>query len=128
MRSKIGRTRSILVIDDDSIMLQLMKDTFESEGYNVTLAADGIAGMALLRETKPDMVLLDIMMPGPDGYQVLESIRQHSNIPVIMITGKLDTDSLQQALHLGADGYMRKPFRPSELVARVHAKLRCAEE
>ena len=127
MRSKTERIRSILVIDDDSIILQLIKDILESEGYDVTLAADGVAGMALLRETKPDMVLLDIMMPGPDGYQVLESIRQHSNVPVIMITAKRDIDSLEEAVHLGADDYVRKPFRPSELVARVRAKLRRVE-
>ncbi len=83
--------------------------------------------MDLLRETEPDMVLLDIMMPGPDGYQVLESIRQHSKVPIIMITGKRDKESLEQAMRLGADDYVRKPFRPSELVARVRAKLRRAE-
>ncbi len=127
MRSIVGKAKSILVVDDDSIILQLIKDILEPEGYTVTLAADGVAGMDLLRETKPDMVLLDIMMPGPDGYQVLESIRQYSNVPVIMITGKRDEDSLEQAMRLGADDYVRKPFRPSELVARVHAKLRRAE-
>jgi len=112
------------VIDDEPMVLQLCKRVLESEGYDVNLAADGAFGMALYREKKPDLVLLDIMMPGPDGYQVLESIRQDDGVPVIMITGKSDVDSLRQALTLGADDYLRKPFSPLELVARVSAKLR----
>ena len=124
MNSRIGRTKSILVIDDEPMVLQLLKKVLESEGYDVNLAADGAYGMALYREKKPDLVLLDIMMPGPNGYQVIESIRQDGGVPVIMITGKPDVDSLQKALTLGADDYVRKPFRPLELVARVRAKLR----
>ena len=70
------------------------------------------------------MVLLDIMMPGPDGYMTLGSIRQYSNVPVIMVTAKRDIESLQKTLTLGADDYVEKPFRPAELLARVKAKLR----
>lgn len=126
MNSRVERTKSILVIDDEPMMLQLLKRVLESEGYGVRLAADGAFGMALYREKKPDIVLLDIMMPGPDGFQVLESIRQDDGVPVIMITGKHDVDSLQKALTLGADDYVRKPFSPLELMARVRSKLRRA--
>jgi len=110
VKNKMERTPTVLVIDDDPEMLQLLKRTLELKGYHVDLATDGVYGMAVLRETKPDLVLLDIMMPGPDGYQVLDSIRQHSETPVIMVTAKCEVDSLQKALALGADDYVRKPF------------------
>jgi len=117
-----------MVIDDDPLILRLIKDTLQPEGYDVIVAADGVAGMSLLRDAIPDLVLLDIMMPGPDGYQVLKSIREYSNIPVIMITAKLGTDSIDEAIRLGADDYVKKPFRPRELVARINAKLRRTEQ
>lgn len=123
MSGKIRRTKSTLVIDDDSIMLQLMEDTLEPEGYDVTLAADGAAGMALLRETNPDIVLLDVMMPGTDGLEILNSVRQHYEIPVIMLTAKRDVGTLRDALIHGADDYIRKPFNKLELIARIKAKL-----
>lgn len=116
--------QSIMVIDDDPEMLQLLRRTFELEGYDVALAADGASGMMLLRDRKPDLLILDIMMPGPDGYMVLERIRQSYDIPVIMLTAKREATSLEKALALGADDYVKKPFRPLELVARVRAKLR----
>ena len=116
--------QSIMVIDDDPEMLQLLRRTFELEGYDVVLAADGASGMMLLRDRKPDLLILDIMMPGPDGYMVLERIRQSYDIPVIMLTAKREATSLEKALALGADDYVKKPFRPLELVARVRAKLR----
>lgn len=128
MSNKMRRTKSILVIDDDSFILQLIQNTLQPEGYDVIVAADGVYGMTLMRDTKPDLVLLDIMMPGPDGYQVLESIRKHSDVPIIMITAKLDVDSIKQAVDLGADDYVKKPFTPAELVARIHAKLRRTEQ
>lgn len=96
-------------------MLQLLKRTLEIEEYDVRLAADGVYGMSLLRENEPDLVLLDIMMPGPDGYQVLDSIRHCSEVPVIMVTAKAEVDSVKNALALGADDYIRKPFRPKAL-------------
>ena len=126
MRSKVRRSKLVLAIDDDLMMLQLHKRIFEGQGYDIALAADGVYGMTLLRETKPDLVLLDILMPGPDGYQVLQSIRQTSDVPVIMVSVKREVDTVQKALALGADDFVRKPFRPLELVARVRAKLRRA--
>ena len=126
MKIETERTKSILVMDDEPVMLQLLERTLELEGYDVDVAADGAYGMALYREKKPNLVILDIMMPGPDGYQVLESIRQDGDIPVIMVTSKCDVDSLKKAMAQGADDYVRKPFRPLELLARIRAKLRRA--
>ena len=122
--AKMKKHQSIMVIDDDPLMLQLLKRTFEMEGYDAILAADGASAMMLMRDCKPDLIILDIMMPGPDGYMVLEHIRQSYDIPVIMLTAKREATSLEKALALGADDYVKKPFRPLELVARVRAKLR----
>lgn len=116
--------QSIMMIDDEPEMLQLLARTFEMEGYETILAADGVSAMALLRDCKPDLIILDIMMPEPDGYIVLKRIRQSYDIPVIMLTVKREATSLEKALALGADDYVKKPFRPLELVARVRAKLR----
>jgi DNA-binding response OmpR family regulator len=127
MRNEAVRTISILVIDDDPAILQLEKKVLESAGYDVILATDGIYGMELFKEMKPDLVILGIKMPGPDGYQVLESIRQKSGVPVIMVTGIRQVGTMTKALNLGADDFVMKPFKPSELVARVAAKLRRAK-
>jgi len=126
--AKMKRYQSIMVIDDDPEMLQLLRRTFEMEGYDAILAADGTSAMMLLRDCKPDLIILDIMMPGPDGYMVLERIRQSYDIPVIMLTAKRDVTSLQKALALGADDYVKKPFRPLELMARIRTKLRRANQ
>ncbi len=124
MDSGTENTRSILVVDDDPMLLQLLKDVLGSEGYVVYLAADGVQGMSMVSETRPDLVLLDIMMPDPDGYLTLDRIRQKSDVPVIIISGRHAPDSLRKAFDLVADDYIGKPFRPKELVARVRAKLR----
>ena len=124
MQEKSQKTKTILVIEDNQDMWQLLGRIVESEGYCVILAPDGIYGMDLLRAAKPDLVLLDIMMPGPDGYTTLESIRKYSNVPVIMVTVKRETEALQKALVLGADDYLKKPLRPAELLARIKAKLK----
>jgi len=123
MARKTRRTELILVIDDDSMVLEFQKEILESAGYDVILAADGVSGMSLFEEMKPDLVLLDIKMPGPDGYQVLESIRQQSSVPVIIVTGVRQVDAKSKALNLGADDFILKPFKPAELVARVITKL-----
>ncbi len=117
---------NIMVVDDDLEMLRLVKRTLELEGHDVTVAADGSSALMLFRDREPDLVILDIMMPGPDGFQVLELIRQRSNIPVLMLTARCEVTSVDKALALGADDYVRKPFRPRELVARVRVKLRRA--
>ena len=116
----------IMVVDDELEMLWLVERTLELEGYDVTITTNGSSALALFRDREPDLVILDIMMPGPDGFQVLELIRQHSDVPVLMVTAKCEVTSLDKALALGADDYVRKPFRPSELAARVQTKLKRA--
>jgi len=124
MQGKLQKTHTILVIDDEPDMLQLLERILTSEGYRVIPAADGNYGLTLVRGTRPDLILLDIMMPGLNGFMVLDSIRKYSDVPVIMVTAKRGTEALQKALDLGADDYVEKPFRPGELLARVRAKLR----
>jgi len=116
-----------MVVDDNEEMLRLLEYALELEGYGVITAADGISALALLDECKPDLVILDIVMPGPDGYQVLESIRQRSNVPVVMLSARSEVSSLHKARALGADDYVTKPFRPLELMNRIKAKLRRPE-
>jgi len=124
MQEKLQKTHTILVIDDEPDMLQLFERILTSAGYRVIPAADGNYGLTLVKGTRPDLILLDIMMPGPNGFMVLDSIRKYSDVPVIMVTAKRETEALQKALDLGADDYVEKPFRPGELLARVKAKLR----
>ena len=116
----------IMVVDDEQAILRLLNRTLEPEGYGVILADNGSSALALLEEHTPDLVILDIMMPGLDGFQVLDLIRQRSNIPVIMLTSKTEVTTLRDALALGADDYVRKPFGTRELLARIRAKLRRA--
>ena len=115
---------NILVIDDEPDMLSLLERILTAEGFRVRLSTDGVYGISILREETPDLILLDITMPGPDGFTVLERIRELTTIPVIMLTGKRDTESVRKALENGADDFVMKPFRPAELAARIGAKLR----
>ncbi len=117
----------ILVVDDDERVLRLVEAMLAPEGYEVVLAHSGEEGLEKIRDTCPDVVLLDIMMPGMNGYEVLRILRQQSNIPVIMLTAKKEVTSAIDSFHLGADDYVRKPFRKGELLARIRAKLRRAE-
>jgi DNA-binding response OmpR family regulator len=117
----------VLAIDDYEPILKLIKTNLLMDGYDVVTAPDGTSVLRLLRRYKPNLVILDIMMPGPDGFQVLDKIRQHSQIPVIMLTAKGEKAVLEQALRNGADDYITKPFSVIELSARVKAKLRRTE-
>jgi len=96
----------------------------EEEGFNVLMAADGVYGMQLVKENTPDLVLLDITMPGPDGYQVIQSIREYSPVPIIMVTSNHSVEATQRCLELGADDYVTKPFSPDEVVTRIQANFR----
>jgi len=116
----------IMVVDDEQAILRLLSRTLEPEGYGVVTAADGGSALHLLQEYRPDLVILDIMMPGLNGFEVLDLIRQRSNIPVIMLTARGEVTTLRDALALGADDYVRKPFGRGELLARIRAKLRRA--
>ncbi len=114
----------VLVVDDDPYICDVIKNTLEAENFVVSLAGDGPAALAGLIEKKPDLILLDIKLPGIDGYDVLQEIRTMSEVPVIMITGIQETESAARSFNLGADDYIRKPFRNRELVARIRAKLK----
>jgi DNA-binding response OmpR family regulator len=118
----------ILAIDDEEEILRLLKKIFEEEGYDFVGATSGDAAFSLLRERQPNLIILDIMMPDLDGFQVLNLIRQKSDVPVIMLTGKGEVTALRDSVEIGADDYIRKPFYPLELVARVRAKLRRAAQ
>ena len=117
----------ILVVDDEDAVRALIRRTLEEKGYRVVTVADGNGGLAKLDQGGIDLVLLDIKMPGLDGFQVLELIRRRSNLPVIMLTGMDQVSALYDSLDIGADDYITKPFSPLELVARVRAKLRRAK-
>jgi len=117
----------VLVVDDQLEMLRMLTRLFELEGYDVAVADGGRAALALLDERRPDLVVLDIIMPELDGFQVLNLIRQRSNVPIIMLTARPEATSVHKALVLGADDYVKKPFSACEIVARVKAKLRRAQ-
>ncbi len=123
----MGERLTIMVVDDEPAVLRLLNRTLTVEGYRVIEADSGALALAWLEEKRPDLVILDIMMPGLNGFQVLVRIRQHSNIPVIMLTGRHEVTALLDALALGADDYVKKPFGGEELLARIRAKLRRAE-
>ncbi len=119
-----SRKVSALIIDDDVRMLRMMQRTLELEGYRVRTASDGEAALAIFDEENPDLVLLDIMMPGLDGYAVCQDIREFSQVPIIMVTAKDNNEEKVAGLDTGADDYITKPFSANELAARVRAVLR----
>lgn len=116
----------ILVVDDEESILKLLRVNLSLEGYGVVIASNGESALRLFRKYKPDMIILDIMMPVLDGFQVLDRVRRCSNVPVIMLTARDETISLARALVNGADDYISKPFSMLELTARIRAKLRRA--
>jgi two-component system KDP operon response regulator KdpE len=118
--------RRILVVDDEERMVRFIRMNLEHDGYQVTEALNGRQAIDKLRDT-PDLILLDVMMPDIDGFEVLETIRQVSNVPVIMLTAKGEEDDRVRGLELGADDYITKPFSPRELASRVKAVLRRTE-
>ena len=113
-----------MVVDDDVRMLRMIRRTMELEGYQVVMASNGETAIDVLDEVIPDLVLLDIMMPGMDGYNVCHRIREFSLMPIIMVTAKVDDEAKIKGLDIGADDYITKPFSAGELAARVKAVLR----
>ena len=118
----------ILAIEDNADIRQLISVILEREGYQISTAADGISGLSLIKETKPDLVLLDVMLPEFSGFEVLDALRKDKNskvreVPVLMITSKSTVEDVDQALELGATGYLVKPFRPEKLVEKVRELL-----
>ena len=118
---------SVLIVEDDPNIRELLQMYLEKDGYAVTLAADGGQGLDKFRTIRPDLVLLDVMMPVMDGWAVCKAIRAEGNTPVIMLTAKGETDDKVMGLKAGADDYVTKPFEMKELLARIEAVLRRSE-
>jgi two-component system KDP operon response regulator KdpE len=119
--------RRILVVDDEERMVRFIRMNLEHDGFQVNEAFNGKQAIQKLRDVTPDLILLDIMMPDLDGFEVLETVREISNVPVIMLTAKGEEDDRVRGLERGADDYVTKPFSPRELVSRIRAVLRRTE-
>ncbi|PID96699.1 MAG: DNA-binding response regulator [Actinomycetales bacterium] len=117
----------VLVVDDDLALAEMLSIVLRQEGLDVSHVADGSAAVAAFREERPDLVLLDVMLPGLDGIEVCRRIRAESVVPIVMLTARSDTVDVVVGLESGADDYVVKPFKPQELVARVRARLRGGE-
>ena len=116
--------RKVVVVEDDINIAELLRLYLEKDGFAVTVTHDGVEGLRAAEEQKPDLVMLDIMLPGMDGWQVCKRLRQTSKVPIIMLTAKGETEDKVQGLEMGADDYIVKPFEVKELLARIHAVLR----
>ncbi len=114
----------VLVVDDEASIVNIISYNLKKEGYDVITAEDGEAGLELAMNENPDLILLDIMMPKMDGYEVCRKIREKSNVPIIMLTARADEVDKVIGLEMGADDYVTKPFGNRELIARVKAHLR----
>ncbi|MEJ5202782.1 MAG: response regulator transcription factor [Anaerolineales bacterium] len=121
------KNRLILVVDDEERMARFIRLNLEHDGFQVVEAYRGLKAIQALRDSMPDLVLLDVMLPDIDGFEVLRMIREISQVPVIMLTAKGEEDDRVRGLELGADDYVTKPFSPRELVSRVRAVLRRTE-
>ncbi len=113
----------ILIIEDETAIAELERDYLELSGYEVTIAEDGVRGKKAALEGNYDLVILDLMLPGSDGFEICKAVREAKDIPILMVSAKKDEVDKIRGLGLGADDYMTKPFSPSEMVARVKAHL-----
>jgi two-component system response regulator MtrA len=114
----------VLVVDDDPALSEMLGIVLRNEGFEPSFVGDGDAALAAFHATKPDLVLLDLMLPGTDGVDVCRAIRAESPTPIVMLTARADTLDVVTGLDSGADDYIVKPFKPKELVARIRARLR----
>lgn len=117
----------ILVVDDDPSISEMVAILLESEGYDVTVCADGLSVLPLYRAERPDLVLLDVMLPGMNGVQVCQALRDESDVPIIMMSALTDSVDVIAGLEAGADDYVTKPFENSVLMARIKARMRRQE-
>ncbi|MDF2966299.1 MAG: two component transcriptional regulator, winged helix family [Nocardioidaceae bacterium] len=122
-----GRGR-VLVVDDDPSLAEMLTIVLRNEGFDPVVCNTGDQAMAAFRQYRPDMVLLDLMLPGMDGIDVCKALRAESGVPIVMLTAKTDTVDIVVGLESGADDYVVKPFKPKELVARIRARLRRYDE
>lgn len=118
----------ILVVDDDLALSEMIGIVLGAEGFSVASCADGADAVEAFRREAPDLVLLDLMLPGVDGIEVCRRIRRESDVPIVMLTARTDTADVVAGLEAGADDYVPKPFKPKELVARIRARLRGRED
>jgi DNA-binding response OmpR family regulator len=114
----------VLIVDDDRVLADIVAYTFRREGFEISLAFDGVSALERWAEEKPDLLVLDVNMPELDGFSVCRQIRKQSNVPIIMLTVRGEDDDVVHGLELGADDYIPKPFSPRQLVARAYAVLR----
>jgi two-component system response regulator MtrA len=114
----------VLVVDDDSALAEMLGIVLRTDGFEPSFVIDGARAIAAFHDTNPDIVLLDLMLPGMSGIDVCRAIRAESGVPIIMLTAKTDTVDVVLGLESGADDYVMKPFKPKELVARMRARLR----
>ncbi len=121
-------TKTIMVVDDEKRLVSLVESYLTQEGYRVVTAYNGREALTLAQREKPDLIVLDVMMPEMDGYEFMRRHRTEHNTPIILLTARVDDEEKVIGLEVGADDYMTKPFRPRELVARVRAVLRRAGE
>ena len=125
MGSESGHT--ILIVEDDPSVSQLMRLYLVQDGHEVLTADDGIKAVEMARQRQPSLILLDLMLPGMSGQEVCVTLRKESNVPIIMVTARVEEDDRLAGLEMGADDYIAKPFSPRELAARVRAVLRRTE-
>ncbi len=118
----------VLVVDDDLALAEMLGIVLQSEGFEVDHVADGNAALGVFREARPDLVLLDVMLPGMDGIEICRRIRAESGVPIVMLTARTDTVDIVVGLESGADDYVLKPFKHQELIARIRARLRRGDE
>src|SRR6185437_12371909 len=123
-----GMKGRVLIVDDDTALAEMLGIVLRGEGFETATVSDGDRAFGAFREFKPDLVLLDLMLPGRDGIDVCRQIRSESGVPIVMLTAKSDTVDVVVGLESGADDYVIKPFKPKELVARVRARLRRSDE
>ena len=118
----------VLVVDDDVALAEMLGIVLRGEGFEPVFCADGLLAVQTFRDAKPDVVLLDLMLPGMDGIDICRAIRAESGVPIVMLTAKSDTVDIVLGLESGADDYIVKPFKPKELVARVRARVRRTDD
>ena len=123
-----GPRGRVLVVDDDLALAEMLGIVLRGEGFEPVFCSDGSEALRVFRESRPDIVLLDLMLPGKDGVDVCRLIRAESGTPIVMLTAKSDTVDVVVGLEAGADDYIVKPFKPKELVARVRARMRRSED
>jgi two-component system, OmpR family, response regulator MtrA len=124
MSSDFSTKGRVLVVDDDPSLSEMLSIVLRQEGFESRVCARGDEAMDAFREFRPDLVLLDLMLPGKDGIDVCKEIREESGVPIVMLTAKSDTVDVVVGLESGADDYVVKPFKPKELVARIRARVR----